>query len=145
MTAITIYINVDSVSYRKRPKFLGDDLWPSGLSMKEHGECPGGYESNATFDDTIHVVSTGNCGALTSVGKFFCKLSIGEDTIVRMVFLYCAMIAKAILLISVFALESFNGVGRFLKMWENVPSGNIHKEGASSILMLRLAPTHGVW
>jgi len=147
MTTITIDVDVYSMPYCERPKFLVDDLWPSGLGVKKHSEGPSGYESNATFDDTIHMVSTSASDrvALTSSGKILGKFSISKDTIVGTIFLYCAMIAKAILLISVFALESFNGIGRFLKMWENVPSGNVYKEGASVVSMLRSATTHGVW
>jgi len=85
--------------------------------------------------------SSGNGLSLASIGEVFSELVIGENAIVRMVFL---MIAEAILFVAMFSLKGFNCIGSFLEVGKDVTSGNINKEGASTIMSLRAVTAHCV-
>jgi len=85
---IAVNIDVDDMTESKGPERLVDDLRPSGLGMKKHGEGPSRDKTYASFDNAIHVVGTSTSYhvALTLGGKVICEVLIGEDSIVRATF-----------------------------------------------------------
>jgi len=80
--------------------------------------------------------SPGDGVPLASVGEIFSKLVISKNAIVRIIFLNGLMIMEAVLIVMIFSLKGFNGIGGFLKVRNYVFCGNINEEGASTIMLL---------
>jgi len=59
---------------------------------------------------------------------------VGEYAIVRMVFLYSMMVLLTKLFIALFAIYSFMGISRFLKIWKNKSGSNIDEESTAGVL-----------